>query len=115
MMRQKTKNVILAIIILIIVLTLAFFIVKGITGNVVKEGSKKEIELENNCECIEREKIICSEGYELMDEKKLCQKVSEKCFTGELNKISCEPFVQYSPVLLSCSEYNCDGEIWRVK
>ena len=36
-------------------------------------------------------------------------------FTGELNKISCEPFVQYSPVLLSCSKYDCDGEIWKVK
>ncbi|MEK6823466.1 MAG: hypothetical protein AABY06_00365, partial [Nanoarchaeota archaeon] len=103
------------ILVLILLLVSAFFIVKNFTGNVVKDESKKELWLENNCECVKREKIKCSEGYKLMDEKRLCEKVSEKCFTGELNKISCEPFVQYSPVLLSCSEYNCDGELWRVK
>ena len=103
------------ILILILVLVSGFFIIKNFTGNVVKEGSKKEYTLERNCECIEKEKVICYEEYELMDEKRLCQKVSERCFTGELNKISCEPFVQYSPVLLSCSKYDCDGEIWRVK
>lgn len=112
---MKTKNIILTIIILIVILALAFFIVKNLTGNIVKEGSKKEIELENNCECVEREKIICSEGYTLMEEKRLCEKVTEKCSTGELNVLSCEPFVQYSPVLLSCSEYDCDGKIWRIK
>ena len=106
---------ILAAILVLALLVSGFFIVKNFTGNVVKEGSKKEIALENTCECIEKEKLICFEGYELMDEKRLCQKISEKCFTGELNKISCEPFVQYSPVLLSCSKYDCDGEIWKVK
>lgn len=111
---MKTKKIILIIIILAI-LVAGFFLVKNLTGNVVKEGSKKEIGLENNCDCLEREKILCAEGYKLMDEKRLCEKVTEKCFTGELNKISCEPFVQYSPVLLSCSKYDCDGEIWRVK
>lgn len=112
---MKTKNIILAIIILLIAVALAFFIVKNITGNVVKDESKKEIWLENNCECVERENVKCPEGYKLMDEKRLCEKVTEKCFTGESNVLSCEPFVQYSPVLLSCSEYDCDGEIWRVK
>ena len=112
---MKTKNIILAIIILLIVIALGFFIVKKITGNVVKDESKKETWLENNCECVERENIKCPEGYKLMDEKRLCDKVSEKCSKGELNKLICEPFVQYSPVLLSCSEYDCDGEIWRVK
>ena len=112
---MKTKSLILTIIILLIIVALGFFIVKNFTGNFVKDESKKEIWLENNCECIERENIKCAEGYELMDEKMLCAKVSEKCFTGEFNKISCEPFVQYSPVLLSCSEYDCDGEIWKVK
>ena len=105
----------LIIILVLVFLVAGFFMVKNFTGNVVKEGSKKEINLENTCECIEKEKLICFEGYTLMDEKRLCQKVSEKCFTGELNKISCEPFVQYSPVLLSCSKYDCDGEIWKVK
>ena len=109
------KKILVIILILILLLVSAFFIIKNFTGNVVKEGSDKELTLENNCECTKREKIICFEGFELMDEKRLCEKVSEKCFTGELNKISCEPFVQYSPVLLSCSEYNCDGEIWKVK
>ena len=99
----------------LVLLIFGFFIIKNFTGNVVKEGSKKEINLENNCECIKKEKIICPEEYKLMDEKMLCARVSEKCSVGELNKISCEPFVQYSPVLLSCSEYNCDGEIWRVR
>ena len=103
------------ILILILVLVSGFFIIKNFTGNVVKEGSKKEYTLEKNCECIEKEKVICFEGYELMDEKRLCEKVTEKCSTGELNVLSCEPFVQYSPVLLSCSKYDCDGEIWRVK
>ncbi len=112
---MKTKNIILAIIILA-VLVAGFFTFKNITGNVVKEGSKKELWLENNCECIERENIKCAEGYELMDEKQLCAKVSEKCFQGELNLLSCEPYIQYSPVLLSCSKYSCDdGETWMVK
>ena len=109
-----SKKFLITILVLVLLVG-GFFIVKNFTGNVVKEGSKKEINLENNCECIEKEKVICSEGYNLMDEKRLCEKVSEKCFTGELNEISCEPFVQYSPVLLSCSEYDCDGKIWKVK
>ena len=112
---MKIKKLILTIIVLIIIVALGFFIIKNFTGNVVKEGSKKELTLENNCECLEREKVICFEGYELIDEKRLCEKVTEKCSTGELNVLSCEPFVQYSPVLLSCSKYDCDGEIWRVK
>ncbi len=109
------KKKILIIILVLVLLVSCFFIVKNFTEKVVEEGSKKEISLENNCDCIEKEKIICSEGYELMDEKRLCEKVGEKCFTGELNEISCEPFVQYSPVFLSCSKYDCDGEIWKVK
>ncbi len=111
---MKTKNIILAIIILA-VLVAGFFLVKNFTGNVVKDESKKELWLENNCECIEKENIKCAEGYELMDEKQLCAKVSEKCFQGELNLLSCEPYIQYSPVLLSCSKYDCDGETWMVK
>ncbi|MBI2004426.1 hypothetical protein HYS72_03100 [Candidatus Pacearchaeota archaeon] len=106
---------VLIIILVLALLVFGFFMIKNFTGNVVKEGSKKEINLENNCECIEKEKVICPEGYELMDEKRLCAKVSEKCYTGELNVVSCEPFVQYSPMLLSCSKYDCGGEIWRVK
>ncbi len=112
---MKTKNLILTIIILLIIVALTFFIVKNITGNVVEDESKKEIWLENNCECVERENVKCSEGYELIDGKRLCGKVTEKCSKGELNKLICEPFVQYSPVLLSCSEYDCDGKIWNVK
>ncbi|MEK6844969.1 MAG: hypothetical protein AABX44_01810 [Nanoarchaeota archaeon] len=106
---------ILIIILVLALLVAGFLMVKNFTGNVVKEGSKKEISLENNCECVEREKVLCPEGYTLMDEKRLCEKVSERCFTTELNTISCEPFVQYSPVLLSCSKYDCDGEIWKVR
>ena len=109
-----SKKFLITVLVLVL-LVVGFLIVKNFTGNIVKEGSKKEINLENNCECIKKEKVICYEGYKLMDEKRLCEKVSEKCFTGELNKISCEPFVQYSPVLLSCSEYDCDGEIWKVR
>ena len=111
---MKTKNIILIIIVLAI-LVAGFFLIKNLTGNVVKDESKKEIELENTCECVERENIKCFDEYKLMDEKRLCEKVSEKCSKGELNKLVCEPFVQYSPVLLSCSKYDCDGEIWRVK
>lgn len=111
---MKTKNIILTIIILAI-LAAGFLAIKDLTGNVVKDESKKEIALENTCECIERENIKCPGEYELMDEKRLCEKVSEKCFQGELNLRTCEPFIQYSPVLLSCSKYDCDGEIWRVK
>lgn len=112
---MKIKNIILAVIILAI-LVAGFFLIKNFTGNVVKDESKKELWLENNCKCIERENIKCAEGYDLMKEKQLCAKVSEKCYKGELNIISCEPYVQYSPVLLSCSKYSCDdGEIWKVK
>ncbi|MEK6817279.1 MAG: hypothetical protein AABX80_00605 [Nanoarchaeota archaeon] len=109
------KKILIIILVLALLLVSAFFIVKNFTGNVVKDESKKELWLENNCECVKREIIKCPEGYELMDEKRLCEKVTEKCSKGELNKIFCEPFVQYSPVLLSCSEYNCDEEIWKVK
>ena len=65
----------LIIILVLVFLVAGFFMVKNFTGNVVKEGRKKEINLENNCECIEKEKVVCFEGYTLMDEKRLCQKL----------------------------------------
>ena len=77
---MKNKNLILAIILLFGILALGFFIVKNITGNIVNEGSKKELGLENNCDCIKKEIMICPEGYKLMDEKRLCERVTEKCF-----------------------------------
>ena len=100
-----SKKFLITILVLVLLVG-GFFIVKNFTGNVVKEGSKKEINLENNCECIEKEKVICFEGYNLMDEKRLCEKVSEKCFTGELNEIYYDFLVHYTLVLLCCSEYD---------
>lgn len=108
------KQKILIIISVIILLAVAFFVIKNFTGKVVKDESDKELYLENNCECVKRENLKCPDEYDLIKDKNICEKVGEKC-QKDGYKIECGPYIYYAPVLKSCSEYNCDGEIWRVK
>lgn len=70
-----------------------------ITANAAKEQKEKEdyyAHLVDDCKCIEKNRATCSEGFVLSADGKACRNEPKKVFTN---------------VLLSCSKYDCDGEI----
>lgn len=118
-MKMKKINLILIIVLALVFLAAAFFIVKNFTGNVVKDESKKEIWLENNCECIERENLKCPEGFELPKDGGLCEKIVLECKqpSGFLHNTGgdCERKLQYTFSLKGCSKYQCEDGVYKVK
>ncbi len=88
----KKWSLILAI--LIIIGMMAFFFGNYVkTANAIKEQEKQktlESWLENNCKCLEKERITCMEGFVL--NKTVCRNDALKI---------------YSNVLKACSKFNC--------
>ena|SRR3989344_4101671 len=84
----------------IIVLATAIFALiyyhGNITANAIKEQQEQEYYeswLPENCDCLEKERIKCSDGFELVGN--LCRNETEKTFTN---------------VLKACSKYDCKDE-----
>ncbi len=70
-----------------------------ITANAAKEQKEKEDyynRLVDDCKCLEKNRPSCSEGFVLSQDGKICRNEQKKIFTN---------------ILLSCSKYDCDGEI----
>ena len=67
-----------------------------ITANVIKEQQEQnylEDWLPENCDCLEKERIKCSDGFELIGN--ICKNKAEETFTN---------------VLKACSKYDCQAE-----
>ncbi len=95
---KKGTKLIMILIALIILLIVIINVKKTITTNAIKKEQKEQQAYEEwlveNCECIERERILCPKGFELKDN--LCKNETKKIFTN---------------VLAACSKYNCSEEI----
>ncbi len=85
-------TIILVLIILSIVL--AVFLIKYDLAKKEKEQEKYGEWLVENCNCLEKERILCPEGFELSETGGRC--IDENRFTN---------------VLRACSKYNCLNEI----
>ncbi|MFH1325217.1 MAG: hypothetical protein ABIH49_00405 [archaeon] len=97
MINKKTKNVGFAIAVLIIIGLITLISVNKIqTANVIKQQEEEQKYFEDwlpeNCNCVERNRLKCSLGFELDKERELCVNKIEKTFTN---------------VLLGCSVYSC--------
>ena len=94
------KNLKKTALILGMVLITAFLLMligDKIKANMVKEDNEAqayETWLTQNCNCLERTKFGCVEGYVLLNRS--CVNEQTKSFTN---------------VLLGCSKYDCSGEI----
>ena len=109
-MKKIIRNVILILAVSAIVLVIVTNVEKVSVANVIKEQREQvayQDQLVDNCDCIERERLKCFEGFELNIEKRRCEK--DKIFTN---------------VLLGCSKYNCsegihefnfDTEKWQIE
>jgi hypothetical protein len=95
---MNKKTIFVVVLILIVAGIMAFNIRKAIiTANTIKEQQeqeKYESWLAENCECIESNRLFCSERFEL---------VGNICRDEERHLIT-NPF-------LGCSKYDCEGEI----
>jgi len=97
MEKSDFKKIIWMIAILAVIVLISYvFINKIKTANAVKE-MKEQKSLEEmfpeNCDCLEKERIKCSDGFELIGS--ICKNETLKIFTN---------------VLKGCSEYKCsDG------
>ena len=90
--KQKIIKLILMLVFLVVVIIVAINLEKELTANAIKEQEVQEEWFVDNCECIERERLKCREGFELVG--RICK--SEGAWTN---------------VLLGCSKYNCSEEI----
>ncbi len=95
MFKMKEKMLVIILAVLLAVLILGFFITKTITTNAVKENNAKFDWLKDNCNCIERDNLKCPEGFVLEPDAKLCKKG-----------------IDITNVLLGCSKYDCNEEIY---
>jgi|SRR3989338_11398219 len=101
-MKQTNKQKIL----MYATLTLVFLLFAGVliankimTTNAIKEQREQEILeewLPENCKCLERNRFLCPEGFELKEN--ICRNDARKLFTN---------------ILLACSMYNCSEEIYK--
>ena len=96
MKKQETKSRVMSYLLLALALVIVLGVV-GILSGFVGHDKKPDTEwLYENCVCLENERISCQDGFELKEG--ICWK--ENKFTS---------------VLKSCSKYDCDGEIVKVK
>jgi len=94
---MNRKLIAIGVVIILAVLAMGLFIHKTITTNAIKENPDLEEWLYDNCNCTERNNWKCFEGFVLEPELKLCRNGTE-----------------YSHVILGCSKYECDGEIYTL-
>ena len=107
-MQKVIKNIILALAVLVMVLVIVTNVENALVANAIKEQREEEAyvdKLVDNCDCIERERLKCSEGFELRGN--VCKRDGE-----------------WTNVLLGCSKYNCsegihefnfDTEKWQIE
>ena len=79
-------------VLLVVLISVTINVKKVMVANTIKEQIVYEEWLVDNCDCFERERLKCSEGFELV---------------GRI----CKAKGTYTNVLLGCSKYNCSGEI----
>jgi len=93
---MKTIGVVILVGILIVAL-LAFIIFdKKLSGEVVSEETYDEDWLNENCDCIERQRLECHyAGYELR---------GNFCWNGK----------KFTNPVRKCSIYDCAGEIYEI-
>lgn len=96
--KKKGTKLIMILIALTILLIVTINVKKTITINAIKKEQKEQEAYEEwlieNCECLERERILCPEGFELKNN--LCKNETRKVLTNKLK---------------ACSRYNCSSEI----
>ncbi len=91
------KRVSLVLAITLIIAFLMMMVGNKIRANMIKENQESQAYQEwlvENCKCLEKNKIECSEGYILQNQT--CVNEQENTFTN---------------ILLKCSKYDCAGEI----
>ena len=90
------KNSFILAVVLVILIVLIYFGKLIINANVIRiqeEQEKYYDKLVDNCECVERERIYCMEGFELNEAEDLCLKKGG-----------------YTGVRKGCSQYDCYGD-----
>jgi hypothetical protein len=90
-MKKRTKQIFIAGVFLILIIAIGFYVKSAMNANAIQQKNY-EGWLKDNCNCTLKEKVICREGYELV---------------GSI----CKGFGAYTNPLLTCSQYNCTGEI----
>ena len=115
-MAKKKINKMMWIVIVIIVILAAAFLIQTMTSYIVKEIPDKDW-LVDNCECIERENLICPNGFEVVEGDRMCKKITLDCPSELVIDIEglCKERITYTNPLLGCSKYDCSGEIYKVK
>jgi len=97
-MNKKTKKIIFAIGIILLIVLSVFLIRNKIQADVIREKMEAEnylSELSENCDCLARERYYClQEGFEIK---------GDYC-VGQTTGVA-------TMRILGCSEYNCSGEI----
>lgn len=94
---KKIKNIILIAGITLIVAFLMMLIGNKIEENIAKESQEVtayEEWLTENCDCILKDRILCPKQFQLRNQT--CVNEEKKTITSRL---------------ISCSQYNCFGEI----
>lgn len=86
------KKIIIALIFLLIMTAVTIQVRKVLIENAIKKQVAYEEWLYENCQCMEKERIKCPEGFELK---------------GRI----CKAEGKWTNVLLACSKYNCTEEI----
>ncbi len=112
------KKIIITIVLALTIIAGVFGVNKVITSYVIKSEIPDSDWLQDNCECVEREKLKCPGEFKLDVEKRMCRKATVVCpEKGEivLYDKDCKEEVAWTNVLLGCSKYNCTGEIYEVK
>ena len=92
-----TKKIALIIGMILITAFLMMMIGDKIKANIIKDNQEVQAYqewLDENCQCINHEKIMCPSGFELKN---------QSCINEQENT--------YTNLLAGCSEYNCSGEI----
>ena len=89
---NKTKKIIIILLIVAFLVSIGIYLKSIITANTIKEQQKYEEWLKDNCNCTIKERLRCPEGY-------------------ELNGKTCIGWKSFTNPVLTCSQYNCSGEI----
>jgi len=92
---KRIKNEKLYIIgAIVIALVLLIFFLYGLNKN-KQVPDDFDFYFEDVCRCLERDRLKCSNGFELDEERRACIKEGE-----------------YTNVLLGCSKYECSGDLY---
>ncbi len=94
--KKKTLKAVIFVIIIVFLLLIGVLILKIKQKNEENKFNSGFFE-DNNCSCLEREKLICKSGFELDSQRKICIRGNE-----------------ITNVILRCSKYDCSGIIYEL-